>query len=763
MVTTSMSKPRIVTNLSECRLLWERFIPQETLWDMWDVRACFHRHFQRPLCFIVAEGAHGETGFLPLSRVDEAGCYQYFPGETWHGATWLEQNRIVADSAAMTQALLESCPGTYHLRYLTPNPAVPTMQKTVDEIGYRFLPPQYAYDLQNYFHEFSGKSVKRLKRELAALESLGVEYRCNVLSDFDRMLAMNLERFGARSYFHDPRFLESFRSLLGLAQARGWLSLTSLHLGGNPAAIDLGVVVNGVYTLLGGGTQAEYPGVAKLINMHHMQRACTERHQAADFLSGDFSWKKLFHLTPQPLYLLSNASLAAVAPATAPIPATQRVAVEIPDKTDRKRVLVIGTTSDYIHHIGRHYPGRAVFITDPAERGRAKEPPLDPACEVLCKLEQPEAGLEAIRRHLAHYDLRASGVACFDCESMALASFVARDLSLPYPSAEAVTACRSKFIAKQRWQRAGLACPAASPIESVEEAVRFFDRCRGKKAVLKPLTGSGSELVFVCATADACVRAFDAIRRRLAGQSNARMYAPYEHEGQRVDPRHTVLMEEFVEGPEYSCDFMIDHGAVEIIRVARKWPQTNQTPGTIQAYVLPESPPGLTPETLARQFSTAAQAVGIERAICMVDFIMEQDRLVLLEIAPRPGGDCLPGLIRLSSGLDMLALALDFAERRPISIPPPAQWQRLVGLRFLTSRAGVIGAIGADEVRRDPRVLEVAITRGPGHRVLQPPDDFDSRILGHAVFRPCAPDAVAAECREVAAKLSIEFAAGART
>ena len=51
---------------------------------------------------------------------------------------------------------------------------------------------------------------------------------------------------------------------------------------------------------------ADFPSVAKLINLHHMQRACRERLNLIDFLCGDFSWKKKFHLTENPLYLLSN-------------------------------------------------------------------------------------------------------------------------------------------------------------------------------------------------------------------------------------------------------------------------------------------------------------------------------------------------------------------------------------------------------------------------------------------------------------------------
>ncbi len=54
-----------------------------------------------------------------------------------------------------------------------------------------------------------------------------------------------------------------------------------------------------------------------------------------------------------------------------------------------KRLLVVGTTSDYIDHILTRYPGRALFVTDPAERAAAVERYPAPADELLCNLENP--------------------------------------------------------------------------------------------------------------------------------------------------------------------------------------------------------------------------------------------------------------------------------------------------------------------------------------------------------------------------------------
>ena len=81
--------------------------------------------------------------------------------------------------------------------------------------------------------------------------------------------------------------------------------MTTILDGDRAIAVDLGCIYRGTYTLFAGGTHGDYPGVAKLINLRHMERACHEGLREVDFLCGSFSWKTLFHLTERPLYLLS--------------------------------------------------------------------------------------------------------------------------------------------------------------------------------------------------------------------------------------------------------------------------------------------------------------------------------------------------------------------------------------------------------------------------------------------------------------------------
>ena len=301
-----MNSLRIIEDYDECRSIWNRTIPRHTITDLWEVRDCFHKHYQNQPRFVAKE-AHGMIlGLLPLSWIEDVKVHGFFPGEIWQGKTWLEQNRIYAMGSWGRADLLAHCPGPYHLRYFNSSEAPQSSRTTVDETGYLFHPPAYDYKIDNYYSEFSGKSIKQIRREIAKLEAHGAAYRYDQLNDVEHIWDLNLMRFGANSYFQDSRFANSFSDLADLLEQKGWLKVVTLIIDGEVAAVDMGCVYNGTYVLFAGGTNPDWPGAAKMINLHHMELACRMRYKEVDFLCGDFNWKKNFHLTPRPLYQISS-------------------------------------------------------------------------------------------------------------------------------------------------------------------------------------------------------------------------------------------------------------------------------------------------------------------------------------------------------------------------------------------------------------------------------------------------------------------------
>ncbi|MBN2293360.1 MAG: GNAT family N-acetyltransferase [Pirellulales bacterium] len=303
-----MSSIRICDDLEKCRLLWQEAFPNDSIFHLWEMRNCFQQAFNRTPCFIACEDANDLLGLLPLSRIDETGALAFFPGETWNGKTWLEQNRIFASSPDVFHSLLEAVPADAHIRYVEGECVPPSVTNaSLDEIGYLFLPAMHTFSFQTYLNGFPKKTLKRLHQEPNILRARGVTFRYDCRRDIEQLFRMNFEAFGENSYFHDKRFLHGFENLIAELDRRGSLRITTVLVAGEIAAVDVGAVCRNAYTLLAGGTNRDFPGVAKLINFHHLEVACRERFHSVDFLCGDFGWKRRFRLAARPLYQISLA------------------------------------------------------------------------------------------------------------------------------------------------------------------------------------------------------------------------------------------------------------------------------------------------------------------------------------------------------------------------------------------------------------------------------------------------------------------------
>ena len=415
------------------------------------------------------------------------------------------------------------------------------------------------------------------------------------------------------------------------------------------------------------------------------------------------------------------------------------------------RLLVVGTTSDYIDWIRRIYPQEAIFITDPFIRSNAIDPAPAIHEEILCELSDHGHVRKSVARHLERWRVRVDGVACFDCESMALAALLAQEFSTAFVSLSAVNNCRDKLVSKVLWQQNGIGCPRIAPVRNVEDAIDFLSTLAGD-CVLKPLSGSGSELIFLCGDEKECRRAFSVIQDGLRQRKNHRLYNVISKDSP------SIIVEEFVDDPEYSCDFFMDEEAVKLIRLAKKIPSSFGPFGTTMGYMLVDAlPHGIDLQMFCRYLARAAGILGIKRSICMADFMVRGDEIILLEMAPRPGGDCLPALIRNALQMDILAMTLDAARNRPLHIGSFRPPQPFVGLRIHARQGGIFRRIDSAFAEGNPRIKEIHVLKHPGDTIRMPPEDYDSFVLGNIIFTPEDTTDPAGECHRLLDMLTVEI------
>jgi biotin carboxylase len=393
----------------------------------------------------------------------------------------------------------------------------------------------------------------------------------------------------------------------------------------------------------------------------------------------------------------------------------------------------------------------ALFLTRPELREKAPEASPSPEEEILCDANETERTLALVNAHTKRWNQSLCGVVSYDCESLLPAAILAESLGLVFPSPEAIRISRSKILTRKRWAAAGVATPAMLALTHPAQASGFFAHTGGP-VVLKPACGSGSELVFLCEDGPSSALAFRRILQGLSERREALLYAPHQSLGE------SILAEAFVHGPEFSCDLLLSSDAAHIIRLTEKVSDPGLPFGTAMAYLHPARlPQGVSRADLETLFFKAADAIGLRSGVAMIDFIVSDKGPVLIEMTPRPGGDCLPWLIQEALGIDTISLALD-AAKETVRIPTfRPQALPLIGLRLHAREEGRISGIVSDPLRSDPRVRALHLSKTVGDTVALPPKDYDSWVLGHLIFTPQNANALFDECITLKQKLQLAF------
>lgn len=299
---------------------------------------------------------------------------------------------------------------------------------------------------------------------------------------------------------------------------------------------------------------------------------------------------------------------------------------------------------------------------------------------------------------------------------IATAAALAERLGLPGPSSEAVRACRDKDRQRRALAAAGVAVPgfasAGDPDAAVEAARRL-----GFPVVVKPVQGSGSLGVRLCASPD-----------EVARHAGTLLAATVNERGLATAPR--VLVEQYLTGPEFSVEV---YGADAVITVAKHV-------GALPAFVetghdVPAMLPGAQEHALRDCAVRAVRALGLGWGAAHVELRLTGGRAAVIEVNPRLAGGMIPELVRRATGVDLVAAQVGAALG---TAPEPAPDVRArAAIRFLTAgRTGRIAAAGRAEraVGRAldvPGVVDAVLYRPPG-TVLDPAEDFRGRA-GHVI------------------------------
>lgn len=319
-----------------------------------------------------------------------------------------------------------------------------------------------------------------------------------------------------------------------------------------------------------------------------------------------------------------------------------------------------------------------------------------------------------------------------------VAALTAQRLGLPYHPPDAVAACRSKFLARERFRAAGLPVPrfVRVPLEGGGNPI-------GYPCVLKPLGLCGSRGVIRANNESEFAAAFARIRAILQSPEIVRM-----REGQD----RFIQVEEFIEGREFALEGIVTAGRLQTLAIFDKPDPLNGPYFEEALYLTPSREPDQ--QRLIDSTQRAIAALGLTHGPIHAEMRLNSAGVWMLEVAARPiGGLCARALrfdggtmsleeliLRHALGEDVSGLERESAASGVMMIPIPQNG-------IYRSVKGVAEAAA---------IADVVITAKEGQRLQRLPEG--NSYLGFLFSRGSSPQEVEEALRQSHAQLHFEIA-----
>lgn len=286
----------------------------------------------------------------------------------------------------------------------------------------------------------------------------------------------------------------------------------------------------------------------------------------------------------------------------------------------------------------------------------------------------------------------------------------AAELRLPGNPLEVVRRCRDKGQVRAALRAAGLPQPRFAVVRVQEDLDEALTQV-GLPCVAKPVDDSGSQLVRWCGT-----------RNEVREHAAQVMVARTNVRGQRA--AGAVLLEEFLDAPEYSVEMFSVDGVHHCVGITRK--TVTGSPYFVETRHIYPAPLEEAAEAVLRKAAVdALDVLGIRLGPTHVEIRLMSQGPALIELNPRLAGGMIPELVRLAHGVDLLRQQLHAAVGHDVDLRPTCDG--ITGVAFLLPpRGGVLLRItGAQEAARLEHVARVTVTGQPGREVRPARNAYD--------------------------------------
>jgi biotin carboxylase len=326
-----------------------------------------------------------------------------------------------------------------------------------------------------------------------------------------------------------------------------------------------------------------------------------------------------------------------------------------------------------------------------------------------------------------------------------IAAVTSEALRLPHNSTAAVTASRDKYLARERFQAAGLPVPKFFRVPLAADAAETARRA-SFPCVLKPLGLSASRGVIRANDVEEFIVAFERIRAILDGVDIQIL---------RDEQNRYIQVESFIEGREFALEGLLTNGELQVLAIFDK-PDPLDGPFFEETiYVTPSRESIQTQQIMIEAIRKAVRALGLTHGPIHAEMRVNRSGVWVLEVAARPIGGLCARVLRFDGGVSLEELILRHAVGEDVSratLSDPASGVMMIPI----PQSGIYqGVSGVEEASAVLDVEDVAITAKEGHKILALPEG--SSYLGFIFARGESPNSVELALRRAHESLRFEI------
>ena len=239
---------------------------------------------------------------------------------------------------------------------------------------------------------------------------------------------------------------------------------------------------------------------------------------------------------------------------------------------------------------------------------------------------------------------------------------VAEKYKMPFFSVETAIWSTDKYLMKQRFLKGGIPCAQGKTISIVDDVDDLHF-----PLIIKPRDNSGSRGVKLC-------------RNKLELLDSM-------HEALDESRMDNVLVEEYIEGKEYSIEALHYNGKTEVIQFTEK--ETTEFPYNVElGHIQPADISDSDKEKIRQLIERIGKIFNFENCASHTELKINERGIFIIETSPRLGGDFINSyLTPLSTGINMEDSLLQIAMRDDIK--HPERIERYAAIKFFSFPKGL--------------------------------------------------------------------------